>query len=69
MKNRGMLTADIEIALIKMAVNQGYKGAAVMERPGRFELKLTPKDKVVFDGRKWEAVTDLVDKIRRLVPC
>jgi 5-hydroxyisourate hydrolase-like protein (transthyretin family) len=59
MKSRGMPLAEIKVALMKMAVNEGHKGATVTETPGRFELKLTSRDKIVFDGKVWEAVTDL----------
>ncbi len=59
MKRRGMPLAAIKAALLKLAVNEGYKSAVTTDAAGRFELKLTPRDKVVFDGESWEAVTDL----------
>jgi hypothetical protein len=59
MQARGIPLAKIKDALIKIARSKGYKDVRSTDNLQGFALYLNSKDKVIFDGVKWESVIDL----------
>jgi hypothetical protein len=59
MQVRGVPLPKIKIALIKIGQSKGFKNIKLIDNLQTFALHLSSKHKVIFDGVKWESVTDL----------